>query len=254
MKDIINSFTESFKEKINSPIYGIFIVAVIGWNWRAFYVLFFENSDLLNNPKIEYAQQFSRVQELSSTGQRFFDIVIYGLNLILPPLFIFGVPIIVTYLAIWQLPKIHQHAHRTYLRFKFDRKKEFHIQNVAFQESIAVQKEKEVKAVERKAVAEQKIEGQLSPEEKWGMEFEEFRKHSYFSKFNKILDIIYKHGGQTEPFVGVGRRRITEPEILAFIHSKNLINIKRDKNNYEIIEATDKGKFFIEKYLERNAP
>ncbi len=54
--DFYNSLKASSKERINSPLYGAFILAWVGWNWEALYVTFFVDSQRTGYDKIYYIQ------------------------------------------------------------------------------------------------------------------------------------------------------------------------------------------------------
>lgn len=251
MEELIKSLTGWFKEKLSSPLYFIFIFAFISWNWKTFYILFFEDSILLKSTHVEYVQQFSRIYYQIPYQGNLIDLFLHPFNWILVILFIFAVPIIVTYLFIWELPKLNSLAHKTYLTYEFIRKAEFHKQNTVFQETVAGEKEKESKALKRQVVAKEEITSQLTKEEKWEIEYENFKKNKTFLSFNSILNSIYKNEGQISIVQDGQWVRIINANILATADSLDLILISK-RNNYEYVELTEKGKYFSKKYLEEN--
>lgn len=251
MEELIKSLTEWFKEKLSSPLYSVFIFAFISWNWKTFYILFFENLEQFKVTHLEYAKEFSRIYFQIPYHGNFIDILLHPLNWFIAIFFIFTIPAIVAYLFIWQLPKISNLAHTTHLNYEFKRKLEFHRQNTIFQGKIADEKEKEVTAITRQVIAKKEITNQLTQEEKWEIEYEKFKKNSLFFSFSSILKSIYNEEGRITIIQNSKWVRIIGANILAIADSLDLISISK-RDNYEYVELTEKGKYFSKKYLEEN--
>ena len=84
MKDILDSTVQWLNERTTSPLYGTYIFAVIVWNWKFFYALFFQDQAVLALPKIEYIEQ----KFLSDNP------LVHSLWFLIPP-------IVMTYIIIW---------------------------------------------------------------------------------------------------------------------------------------------------------
>ena len=159
-------------------------------------------------------------------------------------------PVGLTFVAILYLPKLHRWAFNVYLGNYFDRK-------TLFQEHKAEYEKKMVKLMKQEANAKQEIRDQervieqtkMDIEEIWEREFILLKEHPLFTKINQAIQVIYNNNGRTEDWHD---KRMIDSNVLAFLHSKNLVNIKSDSNNNEIIEFTDKGRFFVSKYLEND--
>jgi predicted transcriptional regulator len=247
MKDVINSFSDWMKEKTSSPLYFTYICFLVIWNWQFFYALFFENSSLLNVSHLQYAISFQKNFFISlPIPSTFNDLLSWTLKF----LFEFFPPILFTYISIIYLPKISAWAHEIYLKNFFERQLaydnaslEYETQKTKNLKRVGVQKIEQVKEKE-------KIARVLSDEEKWEIDYIEFKKHSLYSRFREALTAVYRNNGSTRIFSNGGYVPTVSPNILAMADVKGLINIIGDKRDK--IELTDKGKYFADKYLETN--
>lgn len=107
MDEICNSISKWFKEKTTSPLYGIFIFSVVLWNWKFFYVLFWQGEEKLSIPKIEYIQATLLIH------QNFWQHLVHFLVF----------PLVSTYVAICWLPIVSNWAHKKHIEFFYERKK-----------------------------------------------------------------------------------------------------------------------------------
>lgn len=245
MPEIFHSISDWFKEKTSSPLYFVFALAFIGWNWRSFYVLFFESTNLLSDPRIEYVEKFSRVYYQAPYEGVWGDVFFHPLNWFLIFIFIFSVPVIITYLIVWKLPHLLNIAHKKSLSFKFDRKKEFHRQNTEYQLFVSQKKIEEAEAVEKKNQAQEIINQNLSEEEKWVVEYEEINSPSLTTALHNAEHIVYSFRGLfTRQFNKDDTyRKLFNPDQLALLDLYDLVQVLEN----DILEFTPKGKFFLKK-------
>lgn len=253
MTDIFKSFDIWLKEKINSPLYIVFFSSFVAWNWKSFYILFFEGEEHLRGlTKIEYALLSSRTLDFGWSG--FFGEV--GLHL-LDLLYVFTVPVALTFLAVWKLPRIHNLAHKEYLKFRFNRSIEFDQQNSDYQkrrslllEEQKVQVEKQVEIledIEEKTQNVREIEQKLASPENLDVAIwkEEYRKidsiklRVYLQTMQKL---IYSHDGIIQ-ISGYPRTRHIDADAFAFIHIHGLVEYEDGSRN--VVSLTEKGKFFL---------
>lgn len=234
MNDLLNSFIEWFKEKTTSPLYATFIVSLILWNWKFFYILFWQSEEKLSSPTIEY------VQENILSNQSYLYHTIYFLIL----------PALSTYFIIWWLPILTNWAHKKHLDFFYKRK--IIIDNAKLNYE---RKEKDTLSSislvkKQKAVVEKEIKKNMTSEERWEVEFEIFKKNPLYGQMAQLKDIIYQNSGLTRRYIAnVGWTLRINSDILALADTKELITLS-GKNDTEKIELTPKGKFFFSKYLE----
>ena len=240
MGEILSSFSKWFGEKTSGPLYWTYFCFLITWNWKFFQLVFFEDASLFTSPRVEY------IDNLFYTPSNFMLIdwfINFAWHLVPPALF--------TYFAIVYLPRLNRWAFKIHLTNYFDRKTLFQEHKVVYEKKMAnLTKQEAVAKIER--VAQEKIiEKAKTEEEKWSDEFNELTAHPIFLKFKQIITSVYEHEGRTESFLYDKNTRIVDTDALAFVHSKSLVNIKTNKSNQEILEFTDKGKFFVSKYLEK---
>lgn len=245
MSEILQSINEWFKEKTSSPLYFVFILTFIGWNWRSFYVLFFESESLLETSKIEYIEKFSRVYYQIPYLGSWSDLLVHPFNWLLVFIFVFSVPIIFTYLLIWKFPYLLNLAHKQSLLFEFDRKKEFHKQNTEYQVFVSKKKIEEAEAVEKKVEAQEKINEILSDEDKWILEYEEIKSPALITALQNAEHVVYSYSGYfTRKFDQNNNfRKLFNPEQLSILDLYDLVIVLEN----DILEFTPKGKFFLKK-------
>lgn len=236
MTEILNSIGQWFKEKTTSPLYGTFIFSVILWNWKFFYILFWQGSEQLGVPKIEY------VQNSIINNQGLPEHILYFIIL----------PSISTYFIIWWLPYVSNLAHRKHLQFFYNRKSIFDEIRVEYERNIRTALETISALKEKQAEAKKQIERLTTKSEQWEDEFESFKQSPLYEQMNNLKDVLYKHSGMLRVYANIGGKpelRINA-DIIAIADSKGLINITGSDID-EKIELTEKGKFFMKKYLEK---
>lgn len=231
MSEIMASIAKWFKDRTTSPLYGTFILSAILLNWKLFYILFWQNEEYLLLPRIEYVQQ--TILDQQSFWSHLARLTIF--------------PVISTYLIIWWLPMLSNWAHKKHIEFYYERKLIFDKARLEYENkekktliSIATLKKEQVEV-------KKEIQKNTLPEDEWLVEFEDFKKNILFKKLKQLKDVLYEYGGKTV----VGGERQVNSDILAMAHTKGLILIK-ESGYQEKIELTEKGKFFLKKYLENN--
>lgn len=263
MDDFWSSLSKWFNERTGSPLYFTYLGFLIAWNWQFFQIIFLESSSLFLVPRIEY---------ISSNLLFHFEITLlpWWVNLIVinianlfwhlaPPAFL-------TWIAIEFLPQIQRWALKKYLASRLERKKmvfeddkEYNEWRLESERSREETLNKIAKVKKRQVATVKEIEKDSSKlKEEWEKDYQKFAKSSLFSKFHQLTWVVYSNGGGTFKWDGdrgdFDRTLIPaiDTDIFGFADSNGLI-IKRsgilNNKDEERIELTDKGKFFVSKYL-----
>jgi hypothetical protein len=240
------SLKKYLKDKLSSPFYGTFIISWLLWNWKAWYVTFFIDSNLLFQTKgilkIDYILSF------------------YPWGYFLNSIYFFIPPLVSAYLIIFWLPRITRKFYKKSL------KNENVIKLIKLEEDriIAEAEEKTFKAEEvkldveekvlKKEIAVKKIKSEKSQEEKWEEEYRKFKESKYFIQFFSLKKTIYEKGGKTweNDGVGLGRHQLVSADFKAYLDVNEIVKIGKDTNGYEIVTLTEKGKYFMKKYTDEN--
>ena len=249
MDEFWHSIANWFKEKTTSPFYGTFFMALVFWNWKIFYVLFFENTELIGRPKIEYVSEnflshFNFCLWEPLCVDWFLDIIDFFLVLIfhvVPP---FGIALFL----IWIFPRFTNRLHKKSLDFHFERQAAFRAGIVKLEQEESaglkkIKKEVEEQAKTQKEISAKKTEIKESKtkEQTWDEEFESLKTNPRFPSFEELGECIYGHYGKLYSY-----REYDHRPIVPFFHSNEIVSF--DKNNASI-ELTEKGKYFMRKYL-----
>lgn len=240
MNELLTSLSKWFSEKANSPLYWTYLGFFVAWNWKFFQIIFLEHESLFTTPRVEYLETLIP----APSGIAILD---WGINLLWHAV----PPVIFTYIAIMYLPRLHRWAFEIYLKYHFERKTMFQEQKAEHERKMAELTKREADAKKERVEQEQIIEERKTDEERWGKEFRELSAHVLFLQFKQIIDVIYENNGRTVRWSNDHPRRMVNTNVLAFAHSKGLINITSNNDDNEVIELTDKGRFFVSKYLER---
>lgn len=105
MNEILSSIIKWFKDRTASPMYGTFVFSVILWNWKFFYLLFWQSEDKLGLPKIEYIQNNYLNQQ--TYWQHLLHFLIF--------------PLVSTYVIIWWLPILNNWAFKKHMYYHYQR-------------------------------------------------------------------------------------------------------------------------------------
>lgn len=224
MLEIFESLSQWFKEKTTSPLYGTYIFAIIFWNWRFFYTLFFQAQTSLSIPKIEYVEQ-----KFLSDG-----LVQHFLWFLIPPL-------VITYIIIWWLPIVANLVHKRHLRFYFYRKSTYDEEKLVYEERRKQILNQLVGIKEQQIESTKKIQKSLTNEERWEEEYNEFTKSNIFQRFEQIIEAVYKNSGYL-PNSNVDSNMIAGADVRG-------LTTFQDSSRTQI-DLTEKGKFFAKKYLD----
>jgi hypothetical protein len=233
MNDTLDSVREWFKERTTSPLYGTFIFSVILWNWKFFYILFWQAEEKLSLPRIEYVQQ--NILKSENLLKHFLSFLI--------------LPAISTYFIVWWLPILSNWAHKKHTVFYYKRK--FIVDDARIK--YETQEKDNLISIstikKEQAEVKKEIEENTSEEDKWAAEFELIKSHPIFSRFREITDLIYSNGGKTHKIINNAWTRVISTDALAFADTRGLIQITNDTSQaiQEKINLTKKGKFFAAK-------
>jgi hypothetical protein len=191
-----------------------------------------ENDNVFSSPRIEYIEKNFNFY---LTNNVFYDYIINFCWHVIPPA-------VLTFLTIKYLPIIQKWAFKIYIENSFERKEMHWKRNSEYEkrrtERFEIMAEEKIKQKTQR----KKIEKSQTQEEKWIEEYKNFEKSQLFYKFNQIIKSLYNHSGQISPFLSGGYHRIVYIDILALVHSKELIN-KEGLDTKEVIEPTEKENF-----------
>lgn len=103
--------------------------------------------------------------------------------------------------------------------------------------------------VEKEVVKEEanikNIKTKKTQEEKWNDDYDNFKSSVYFNKLKDIENVVYNNNG----YISRENGAVITSNVKAFADSIGLITIDVDDYNNEKIILTDKGKYFMSKYL-----
>lgn len=256
--EVWTSFTKWLGEKTGSPLYFTYIGFFIVWNWKFFDVIFIESPALFTTPKLEYISQnlYFRLENFLSIEMPAW--LLHSLNQVFNYSYHLIPPAILTLLSILYLPKLQKWALGRYLNSSFDRKKMYATKQREYNEWILNSEKKEEETLEaiadvkRKQVKQKEaIEKTKTTEEKWKEEFDNIKLLSFFSQFSQLTDAVYKHGGKVKVWSGAQWVLAVQPDVLAFADSIGLITINAKDADSQQIAFTEKGKYFVSKYIEK---
>lgn len=246
MNGFWSSVSSWWNEKTSSPLYFTYLVFFIVWNWRFFQIIFLEDGALFASPRLEYIQSnlFFSVPFSTSTP------VLVGILLegMINFCWHIGPPALLTFFAIKYLPILHKLAFDIHIKNYFARRDAYRSADLVYQkgETARLTEEATEKALQYKQKTKiERIEKAKTQEEKWSEDFEDFKKTSLFDNFKQIVHSVYKNSGRT--WWG---NEIMDSNIKAFADARGLIIISANKNNGgDMVSLTDKGKYFVAKFL-----
>lgn len=230
---MINELTESFKsnikERLRSPFYGAFIVSWILWNWKVWYVTFFVDSGLLlQKNKILKTDFIFSLYNLDSFGSFFYS----AAHLII-------LPLISTFLFVFYFPLLTCKFYEKSLDndnksklIKLLKEKEF----LEAQEAKLEMEEKILK--KEKEIGVERIKSAKPQETIWEEEYLKLKNSRYFNGFES-LKISFYEGDRWKSNIPT--------DMLAYYDTHNILTIDGEK-----IDITEKGKYFMKKYIEEN--
>lgn len=255
MNEIFKTIWDWFKEKTSSPLYFTYIFFLIIWNWKIFYILFWEDSSLFLSPRTEYISIFEFHIPWNIpvpppwTNLSLNPIIDWPINTlwhILPP-------IIFTYFAIVYLPKLHAWAHSIHLGYFYQRKEICAKKELEYQKKYTENLEIEAKEKERQEQQIKKMEKtKIQLGEKWEVEFKKiFSDTRNLEAIDNAATAYYKTRGNFYS----SNKNMRDPEQITYISPGDLSRldafdiIKIDMAE-STLEFTEKGKFFIKRLQE----
>lgn len=227
--DIISSVKTTIRDRLVSIMYGTFIISWCIWNWELIYITVFVDQDIIlktvNQLKIDYIlTQYS--------WDNWLGVLWSSVKLLLGP-------IIMTYVIIWWFSKLDFICFKRYHSDKFNKKNElFKMENKLLNKEKTVLEKKE-----ENVEIEKKIQKEMTDEEKWNAEYKDFRSSNQFHRaIKEMQQCIYEHSGYLDT---AGYRM--RSEITAYLHVNGLIAFSEKSRN--IITATEKGKYYLRKFI-----
>lgn len=236
--EIVDSAEDVLHRRASTPIYGTFLISWLLFHWELIYTAFFVSQDHIlvqtNMLKNDYLiQTFFNLQ----------DWYFYASWIL---------PLFLTWFVIWKLPD-------WVLLPAFEKDEEYRVKKVntrlrleksilSEETKLVEQSAKKLEAEEKRASKQKSIE-KTEPRILWEKEYAEFKSSSHYASFGRIVEAIYQHGGRIEWHVSPQSAvKVGIPKLLlAYAHTHELIELDKDKNNYQVIQLTEKGKFFVGK-------
>jgi hypothetical protein len=226
--DITESVREGLADRLSSPFYGYFLVSWFIVNWDFVYSAFFVDGKIIYE-KTKLLKNEYLLQKILPVHYVSFEY--WWAFLVLP--------LILTFVALWPMQFVTRLVYRK------------HIENKKAEEMIkasalVVKAEAEVKQAKIEKAAEE-----VSPKLIWKREFDEFKKHSLFSEFQKVIDCVYSNGGKIynkyyDEDVHEWFEFSLPQDMLVYADVNGLI-IKGEN----VITLTDKGREFVKTYTNR---
>ena len=237
--EISASIDETIKEKTKSPFYGSFILSWIIINWKLLYILIFISSDKIfekaNLLKNEY---ITNLLPPIKSWEHWLNFAIY--------------PFLLSIFIFWVLPFITREFYKKSIRnsirlekIRLDEttEKTEQVTKLVEKETALIAQEVEQSKQKKRAKAE-------DPEILWEREFKDFQKNVVYSRLGEIVNVLYDNGGRTIKYINNTRIRQVNANTLAVLDTKGLIKIiEEDIDEPEKIELTEKGRFFLDRYL-----
>lgn len=238
--EIIDSINNDLKRRFSSPLYGTFIISWLMFNWEFIVTLFFVSEE-----KIWEKYGFLKSVYIKEEFFNYID---------KPSLILFHYifPIVSTFLIIWVTPKF-----LSIPAFRQGEKNRIKKKQITIQEELQLEvakQELEKENIERLKITTQKIKKEqqvkkLDPSVIWEKEYNNFINSEFSKEFKYIPESIYEHSGKITIIGDFESRAFKIPtEVLIFSDTNGLVNLDHRTNK---ISLTEKGKFFVKKYSER---
>lgn len=241
MKGAMDSVMGVIKDRLVDPVYGTFFVLWGILHWKFLYTMFFVDEKIILSKTGQLKSDY-----LSSTFFNTEDIYFWVFSIL---------PFMLTYVFIWHLPKwVLAKAYREHLAHKANNEIAKISQEKIIEEKraeLARETVKKEKAVEEQKDIEKRIK-EIDPTLGWGEEFEHLKGTRLYQNLDYIVKSIYEHDGfiKKEKMNGLGQiYTIFEVpnDIIAYSHTNGLLLFT---NKHKQIDLTDKGKYFIKRYIE----
>jgi hypothetical protein len=235
LSEISNNICEVLKERVSNTMYGTFIISWILWNWKIFYITFFVDQKIIFDQfhilKIDYILQNYRIDST--------------LQLVGSIIHIIVAPLISTYIIIWQLSKLDLIVFNKNLKNLQAKEK---AENKAKEEALD-RKTSVLTKTDNLLEIEKKIEEKISGNEEWQNEFDKVSKEAFFiGAFVSLKNTLYTKRGHISSIKSTDS--YVPANDLAYLHTNNFIEFTNEHKNQ--IEITEKGKFFLNKFIISN--
>lgn len=256
MNEFWSSLSKWFSEKTSSPLYFTYLGFFVGWNWKFFQILFLENATLFSSPRIEYiAEKIPFHFGFPLPWGFFFELIANVIWEFIPPM-------ILTYAAIVWLPHIQKWALNEYLKGRFERKRMFEEKRREYEKwSLNQEKERDknlgelVEVKQKQARKKKDIVASLTDEERWLSEFESLKQRQNFRSALQISrDIIYQYNGHyvTQARSVGAQDKYVSADVVSLLDVWGLITLKQVSTARGQMTLTEKGRFFLAKFVEGN--
>ncbi len=226
-KDVI----DVIKERFANPLYGTYLISVILWNWKFFYILFLQSEDKLIVPKIEYIQF---VLDRYEFWQHISSFIIF--------------PSISTFIIIKYLPYLINEVEKVSLIFFYKKESIRDTKRLEYES----EKTNNLKLISKKKEEQKDLNTEIDKntsikekQEIWSQEYLKYKEKNSLILF-KIKETIYNNNGAIIKYNNRTRdyERIIDSEELASADLNGLVEINGSDNN-QSINLTPKGKFFL---------
>ena len=225
--ELLDSTNIAIEEKLVSPFYGYFITSFVIINWKLFYFALFIDQNIIFQKTGLLKNEFLNNISPQTTLEHLLQFIFY--------------PLIITIFFFWVSPYIT----RPFFKKNLRNQKELKFIQLELEKK-EVKAEKELLSEEVLKKREERRAEKIDPEILWDKEYQTFKRSSYYEKFQDIITSLYTHGGHmSEGNHWESDYFEVDKNILAYADSHNLVEL-----NKNIISLSDKGKFFVKKYIE----
>jgi hypothetical protein len=232
MNEAITSLIKAFKDRVANHLLGTFLFFWATCHWQFFVVLFFVSEDKIWESTHKLKNDF-----LNSLLFNYQDLGSWA-NWVLP--------IFLTWLFIWVLPKWpmiqaykeeceYKAAKR---RIKIASEKQLEISETELQK----QKEKKFDSIIETMKKEVAVKVQ-DPTFGWEEEYGVFKKTSFFKNFSLVVESVYSRNGNVTVYEYSDEVFAIPENLLAYCHTSGLVNLQKG-----IITLTEKGKYFVKRF------
>lgn len=236
MGELSSSIAEAIRKRAVSSTLGTYLLFWCAVHWQGIYTTLFTSEDLI----------FKKYSVLKNeyVSDKFFslndwDSLVIGLAL----------PLFATYVFIWLAPHyVLIHAYRQEQKHKVDRRR------VKLEEERKLEKEEEklskqeIRTLNAKQAQNRKRVqvAKSNPSVLWEEEFKAFKESDDYKTFKDVLTSVYRYRGQVEVYDDYNNLVFDlSPQALRIADVKGLI---QTTSSGTIIQLTEKGKFFADKY------
>jgi hypothetical protein len=240
MDEIYKSIGEAIRNRATTALVGTYSIFWSIYHWQGIYTSLFVSEDHI----------FEKFHMLKN---EYVNTYFFGLHGFGDSQYYLGIliPLALTFIFIWVLPEfLFIHAFKKERDYKTAKRKivlkaEADIQKI--KTTLANESSKALDAEIVRIEKEQEIK-QLNPSKEFELEYEEFKQNSDYQDLEEIIEAVYEHQGNFKEYSN--GNILYDPKVskeaLALAHSNGLININ---NNAETIDLTEKGKFFVSRFL-----